>query len=61
MDNELGVIAVFKDALREAAQAKGRPFKDFPLGSQDRKTMGDDLWTTSDFFALVSRRLIRAA
>lgn len=56
MDNELGVISVFKDALRDAASRSNRPFKDFPLGSQDRQLLGDDLWTTYDNFALIESK-----
>ncbi|MEN9478649.1 MAG: hypothetical protein RLZZ298_44 [Pseudomonadota bacterium] len=56
MDNEPGVISVFKEALRDAAQQSGKPFKDFPLGSQDRQFLADDLWTTYDNFALVESK-----
>lgn len=56
MDNEPGVISVFKEALRDAAMQSGRPFNDFPLGSQDRQTLADDLWTTYSHFTLVESK-----
>ncbi|MBN3501285.1 hypothetical protein [Burkholderia cenocepacia] len=55
-NNEAGVISEFKDALREFAETSKRHFKDFPLGGQDRYTLGDDFWVTYDHFAIVESK-----
>ena len=56
MDNESGVISTFKDALRDAAQRSSQTFKDYPLGSQDRQTLADDIWATCSHFTLVESK-----
>jgi hypothetical protein len=54
--NEVGVIGDFKKTLRDVAQGKNRHFDEFPLGSQDRLTLADDLWVTYDNFAIVESK-----
>lgn len=54
--NEVGVIGDFKKTLREVAQGKRRHFDEFPLGSQDRVTLADDLWVTYHHFAIVESK-----
>ena len=54
--NELAITQIFHDHIAKAARNHGIPFLPFPLGSQDRKTLADNLLARLDYFCLVEMK-----
>ncbi|AOE65665.1 hypothetical protein A7317_01265 [Pseudomonas fluorescens] len=53
MDNESGVMAAFVRNVENIAKAKGVNFWHYPTGGQDRKLLGDTIFTNSTTYSLV--------
>jgi len=53
MNNESGVIAAFARNMTELALAKGVDFQHYPTGGQDRKLLGDAVFTNTVDYSLI--------
>lgn len=53
MDNESGVLAAFAENMKLLAKVRGRDFSHYPTGGQDRKLMGDTVFTNSTMYSLI--------
>lgn len=54
--NEAASIEALKEILRDKAKDANGQFSAYPLGPQDRNLLGDDIFATADFFAIVESK-----